>query len=741
MDGRNSSLSRSARADSGELVGVVERIIFFNEENHYCIAELKADTERDAVTIVGALPNVQCGETLKLSGEWTRHPQHGRQFKVAAFSSQLPATVYGIRKYLGSGLVPGIGKIYANKIVDHFGLDTFRIISEESALLRQVPGIGKGRARAIKEAWEEQRAVREIMMFLQTYGVGAAQCKRIVDRYGDAAREKLQTDPYSLARDFSGIGFKTADRIAINLGYANDSASRLDAGLLHLFDELEGEGHTCAPLDDTLERAAELLEAPPEKIAARISALVAAKSLIEHDSGNQNPILQPPALDRAERKIADSIHRILRGKSSLPPIKIEKAIEWAQERAGFAFAPEQARAVHQALASRLSIITGGPGTGKTSILQALVSILTAKKARVVLAAPTGRAAQRMAATTGGYAQTIHRLLRFDPAAGGFTVNADKPLKCDFLVVDEASMLDTRLAASLFQAIAPGTHLLLVGDVDQLPSVGPGDVLKTLIQSKIPAVTRLETIFRQAAESGIVLMAHEINRGNPGGLAAVRHFDEIRPPADFFFIETSSPEECLDQVVALCSRILPERFNLDPLADIQVLAPMHKGIAGVGNINAELQKTFQHHSGPAVAGIRAGDKVIQLRNNYDKGVFNGDLGAVIAVDPESGEATIEFDGERHLYERGALTDISLAYAISIHKSQGSEYHAVVVPLLKQHYVMLQRNLLYTAVTRGKRLVIVVGNQTAYAMAVKNFVTRERRTHLKYKLERSGTEGRR
>lgn len=713
---------------------MLERIIFFNEETHFCIAELRPDRQQAPVTVTGALPGIQCGETLRLEGEWVRHPQHGRQFKIRSFSSQLPGTVYGIRKYLGSGLVPGIGKVYADKIVDHFGTDTFRVITEESALLRNVPGIGKTRAVALKKAWDEQQAVREVMMFLQTYGVSTGQCVRLVKRYGNEAQQILRNDPYRIAREIDGIGFKTADRIAINLGYANDSPARLDAGILFALGELEGEGNTCYPRQEFADHAAELLEAPHDKVCDRIAALIESRALLGNAGKEGEVMLQSPSLDRAERKVVASVAGICAGGSALPAIKVDRALEWAQERAGFGFAAEQTMALRNALTHKFSIITGGPGTGKTTILRALVAILKAKKVRIQMAAPTGRAAQRMAATTGGYAQTIHRLLKFDPAQGGFTANEENPLKVDFVIVDEGSMLDARLAANLLQAIPLRAHLVLVGDIDQLPSVGPGNVLRDLIESGCPKVTRLESVFRQHEESHIVRTAHAINRGQVGLPAIIKTAGELDPESDLAFLQATEPTECLDKVLELCLDVLPRRLGIDPRGETQILAPMHKGIAGVANLNVALQKALNGTS-PALttaSGVfREGDKLIQLRNNYDKGIFNGDLGSVVSVSPESGQMTAEFDGERHLFERSEMGNLGLAYAISIHKSQGSEYPVVIIPLLKQHYMMLQRNLLYTAVTRGRKKVILVGDPAAYAMAVSNFTTKERHTNLNAK----------
>lgn len=756
----------SSSPSQDDLKGVLERIIFLNEENHYTIAEFRREDTDAKTTIVGALPGVQCGETLHLRGQWTRHREHGDQFKIESFTSELPASVYGIRKYLGSGLVPGIGKVYANKIVDAFATDTFRVLSEESARLRHVEGIGPKRAAAIKKAWDEQRTLREIHIFLQTYGVTTSQCVKLVNRYGPQAKAVLLAEPYRVAREIEGIGFKTADRIAINLGFANDAPPRLDAGILYALETLQEDGHTAAREADLCDYAAELLQTLRELTAARIDALVHAGQLARHQpAGMDNPLpgsafLQLPANDRAEQKIAAAVARLARAGSCLPPIKIDAAVEWAQKRAGFGFHELQATAVRRALTHKISILTGGPGTGKTTILRALVEILKAKQVRVHLAAPTGRAAQRLAATTGGFASTIHRLLRFDGAKGGFTVNEQSPLATDFLIVDEASMLDARLAAALFAAVPSRAHLLLVGDIDQLPSVGAGNVLKDLIAigssgppdsgaspppgarsplSEIP-VTRLMVIYRQQGQSLIVTTAHAINSGDAHPPPPVHDFDALNEADDLHFLAADSAEDCLHKVLALCSEFIPQHYPwLHPVNDVQVLAPMHKGVAGVANLNQQLQAALNPAGVGAatragaglrtVAGeFRAGDKMIQLRNNYGRGLFNGDIGVVLSVDAGKGALTADFDGDRHTFERGDFGDVALAYCISIHKSQGSEYPAVVVPLLKGHFVMLQRNLLYTALTRGKKKVFLVGEPAAYAMAVRNSESKQRCTHL-------------
>jgi exodeoxyribonuclease V alpha subunit len=680
--------------------------------------------------LTGQLPGVQCGETLRVVGEWTRHPQHGAQFKVTSFSSELPATVYGIRKFLGSGLVRGIGKVYANKIVDRFGADTLRVISEESARLREVDGIGPQRAHSIKAAWDEQSSLRDVLVFLQQYGVTTGLCVKLVKQYGAKARQILEGEPYRVAREIHGIGFKTADKIALNLGIPNDSPERVDAGIIFALQELEEDGHTGFPKDDLLTRCADMLGTPVDKIRERFDAMLRARDLKQ-----PGMLLQLPHSARFEEKIAAAVARLEAAPSALPAIRVDAAVEWAQSKAGFTFGEDQSEAVRAALRAKFSILTGGPGTGKTTILRALVSILRAKQVRVHLAAPTGRAAQRLAETTGGFAQTIHRLLRFDPKSGAFTVNTDHPLATEFLVVDEASMLDTRLAAALLAAVPAGAHVLLVGDADQLPSVGAGNVLKDLIASQLFPVTRLGRIFRQMEGSFIVQAAHAANRGEVLLPRASRTADEIDWSNDFHLLLATTPEACLEAVLQLVQRQIPRHTQLDVLKDVQVLAPMHKGVAGVGNLNLRLQNTLNRN----VEGVRGsgytflvGDKVIQLRNNYDKGIFNGDTGVVTAVDSGSGILRAQFDGEELEFDRGEVQDLSLAYAMSIHKSQGSEYPVVVVPLLKAHFMMLTRNLIYTAMTRGKRRVFIVGDPAAYAMAVRNAEVQVRHTELRNRL---------
>lgn len=716
-----------AKISETSVEGVLERITYYNEENGFLIGKLKGSEGKEEIAVVGKAPKVQCGETLLLSGSWTMHPKHGKQFSFVTFESKLPASAYGIRKYLASGLIHGIGKTYAKKIVDHFGADTLRIISEESARLREIEGIGKMRAKSIKQAWEEQKAVREVMMFLQTYGVTDALCLRLVRKYGNEAKTVLETDPYRIIREVRGIGFKTADRIALNLGLASNGPPRIDAGILHVMQECEDQGHTHFQRREIALQAIELLEANSTEVETRLNNLLEEGEIV----ASQTDWIQLPNTARAERILAQSLNSLIMGKSSLPLILVEKAVEWAQGKAGFAFADAQAASVRQALISKVSILTGGPGTGKTTILRALVSILRAKKAKILLTAPTGRAAKRMAESASHFSQTVHRLLKFDPSQGGFSVNEQNPLICDYLIMDESSMLDVRLAAALVRALPPNAHLLLVGDADQLPSVGSGNVLKDLIDCGQIPVTRLQVTFRQADHSGIVGLAHSILSGRTSPPKALDPGAPLPRNQDVHFIRAESPDECARLVSNLCSEVLPETFFIDPTKEVQVLAPLHRGAGGIANLNDQIRDSLNPNGATLVFGsllFREGDKVIQTRNNYDKDVFNGDLGVVEKVDSLNGVLSIRFDQRMVSYERMEAADLQPAYAISVHKSQGSEYPVVVFVLLKQHFMMLQRNLVYTGLTRAKKKVVFVGDPAAYAMAVRNDKTLVRQTDL-------------
>jgi exodeoxyribonuclease V alpha subunit len=592
--------------------------------------------------------------------------------------------------------------------------------------LREVDGIGKYRATKIKEAWDSQFAIRDIMIFLQTYGVANALCMKLYEKYGAEARPILESDPYRVCQEVHGVGFKTADRIAKSIGLPTTHLSRIDAGLMHVLSEAEADGHTCISRENLVKATQALLELPTKRIDERLENLISYGRLCVIADG----IVQKTSMKNTEENIENSLCPILFDiGSTLPDIWTERAVDWVQKRESLAFAPEQIAAIEAALTHKVSVLTGGPGTGKTTILRSLVAILSAKKAHIVLCAPTGRAAQKISETTGKQAQTIHRLLQYKPAEHAFLHDRDNPIGADFVVVDEMSMVDTFLAASLFQALPSTAHVLLVGDVDQLPSVGPGNVLGDIIQSEKFHVTRLRRIFRQEACSSIVSVAHAIISSSDALPPVANSFSEINPANDFHFLGASSPDDCLEKIVALCRSHLPTWYNVDPIDDVQILVPVHRGTVGTENLNAVLQDAFvQGAHGLPWTQFRLGDKVIQTRNNYDRNIFNGDLGRVVALDDGGHEVTVKFDDAVVSIGRNGLVDMGLAYAISIHKSQGSEFPIVVVALLRQHYVMLQRNLLYTAVTRGKNKVFVVGDPSAYAIAIQNKEREQRLTGL-------------
>ena len=729
--------------------GTVERIVYSNEENHYTVAQLAPETptargRAPSITIVGNLAALNEGETVKALGRWTTHKQFGRQFAVEKFESVLPRTVVGIKKYLGSGLIKGIGETFADRIVETFGEQTFEIIDQFSARLREVDGIGPERAKRIKDAWQAQKSVRDIMIFLQGHGIGSAHAAKIYKQYGENAIVLVQENPYRLAKDITGIGFRTADGIAAKLGIAKDSIHRLKAGVLHTLERAADDGHTCLPRELLIESAAELLQAEIAPIENAIDRLALSADVIV-----ENDVVYLAGLCQCERGAANFILDLGAADLHLPTVDLIKAIDWVQEKTRVQLAEAQQQAIKKALTSKLTVITGGPGVGKTTIVNSVVKILQAKNCQVLLAAPTGRAAKRMSEATGAPAQTIHRLLKYEPHEGGFTHNERRPLKGDMIIIDESSMLDIPLAYHLLKAIPQTASVAFVGDVDQLPSVGPGNFLRDLIDSGVAPVVRLTEIFRQARDSQIITNAHRVNQGE---MPLTTASGTLAPPtaqggatvSDFFFIHEEDPERVLATIKTLCAERVPKKFGFDPMRDIQVLTPMHKGLCGSENLNRELQATL-NPSGPVVQRFgrtyRVGDRVMQVRNNYDKDVFNGDLGRVkrldlieqqVIVEMENAGAATSQSGREVPYEFTDMDELLPAYAISVHKSQGNEYPCVIVPLLTQHYVLLQRNLLYTAITRGKQLVILVGSKKALAIAVRNNKTSARFSRLRERL---------
>lgn len=715
--------------------GAVERIVYSNEENHYTVAQLAPETptargRAQPITIVGNLAALNEGETVRAQGHWTIHKQFGRQFVVEKFESVLPRTVVGIKKYLGSGLIKGIGGTFADRIVEKFGEQTLEVIDSFSARLREVDGIGPERAKRIKEAWAAQKSVRDIMIFLQGHGIGSAHAAKIFKQYGENAIVVVRENPYRLAKDIAGIGFRTADGIAAKLGIERDSIHRLKAGVVHTLERATDEGHICLPQEPLIEAARELLEAEIAPVENAINLLAVSGDVIVEDG-----FVYLTGLYKSERGVATKVLDLRSARLELPPIDIDKALVWVQQQTHVALASAQQNAIKTALTSKLCVITGGPGVGKTTIVNSIVKILQAKNSKVLLAAPTGRAAKRMSEATGAPAQTIHRLLKYEPRleSQGFTHNERRPLNGDMIIIDEASMLDIPLAYHLLKAIPLTASVVFVGDVDQLPSVGPGNFLRDLIDSNRVPVVRLTEIFRQARNSFIITNAHLVNEGQMPVLDSPQE-------SDFFFIAEEQPEKVLATIKTLCGERVPNKFGFDPMRDVQVLTPMHKGLCGSENLNRELQSTL-NPSGPHVQRLgrtyRVGDRVMQIRNNYDKDVFNGDLGRIKRLDLVEQQVIVEMENigttREIVYEFTDMDELLPAYAISVHKSQGNEYPCVIVPLLMQHFVLLQRNLLYTAITRGKQLVILIGSKKALAIAVRNDKTSARFSRLKERLE--------
>jgi exodeoxyribonuclease V alpha subunit len=727
------------------LAGTLARVVFQNPVTHWTVARVAAAGSGGAdheVTVVGALFGVAPGAELLLHGAWVDDRRYGRQFRVDSYTTRSPETLVGIERYLGSGLIPGIGPELAKRIAAKFGLDTLEVINRDPGKLIEVEGIGPARAERIAVAWVEQRDVQDVMVFLRGHGVSGAYAARIFKRYGKDAVGVVRENPYRLSLDIWGIGFKTADQIARNLGIAADAPARLEAGLVHVLGELAQDGHVHAPEAELIKTAAQLLELPRESFYEPIERLVHSRLLVSEELGDRGTCLSLTGLWDHEHVSAEAFAELadtpMRGMRPLCAAEVAEAIERFERDAGITLAPQQRQAIEAAVRDKCVVITGGPGVGKTTIVRGILSVLSRRDRRVELAAPTGRAAKRLAETTGAPAQTLHLLLEFQPRTGTFERNAELPVDADMIIVDETSMVDIALFRTLLVALRPESQLVLVGDVDQLPSVGPGAVLADVIGSGAATVVKLTEIFRQAAQSAIVVNAHRVNRGESPELGAGGGVPTATD-TDFFFIERDDPVQGRDTVVELCAERIPRRFGFDPVTDIQVLTPMHRGDLGTTALNMALQERLN----PARAGevemvrgdrrFRVGDKVMQIRNDYDKEVFNGDLGVITAMQELGGAPVVEFlDGRRAEYGRDEIDQLIHAYAVSVHKAQGSEYPAVILPLVTQHYMMLQRNLLYTALTRAKRLVVLVGSRRAVHMAVRNQSMRQRWTWLAHRI---------
>lgn len=726
----DSSLSKAPgsfiehNTSASEIKGSVEAIVFSQPENGFTVARLKELGKKEFTVIVGYLPSLQPGESVSCSGSWKMHPSHGRQFEVSEYTVEMPSDLAGIQKYLESGLVKGIGPVYAQKIVARFGPDTLKVIEEMPERLYEINGLGEKKIESLKESWREQRSIRDVMIFLRTHGVSPAYAQRIYKTYGNQSIEKVKENPYNLAKDITGIGFKLADAAAQKLGFAIHSPERLEAGIQFVLWELSGEGHTCYPQKDLLPLAIAALEVSQELLETQITALVEKNILVSKEG-----VIWLGPFYGYEQGIAKDLARLKSGVQAIRAIDGPRAADWAEEQLKIRFAHQQREAVISALTNKVHIITGGPGTGKSTITNAILRVMEKRTNKIFLAAPTGRAAKRLTQITHRKAFTLHALLEMDFTTGGFKRGRDNPLDCDLAIVDEASMIDTPLLFHLLRAIPAHASLLLVGDIDQLPSVGPGTVLRDLIVSGIIGVTRLTEIFRQARGSKIITNAHKINHGE---------FPSIETPrdSDFHFFEAETPEAIREIILELVSKEIPDRWKFNPVDEIQVLSPMKRGTVGVELLNESLQSLLNPSSQPLFrAGRRfhVSDKVMQLRNDYDKNVYNGDIGRIAAIDAAEQMLSVVFDDKTVEYDFTELDDLILAYATSVHKYQGSEAPCIVMPIHPSHFKLLQRNLLYTAVTRGKKQVYLVGTKKAIGIAIHNDQVQKRYTGLEAALK--------
>lgn len=711
-----------------EILGYVERITFQNDDNGYTVAQLKQHRKTDTTCIVGPMPALHPGETIRCKGEWKTHLFYGKQFEVETYQAETPADLDGIQKYLGSGLIKGIGPAYAKRITAKFGIDTLNVIDQFPDRLHDVPGIGEKRVEKIKTCWVEQKSIRDLMIFLQSYTISPSLAQKIFKAYGSQSIAKIKENPFCLASDIMGIGFKTADAIAQKMGVPKDAPQRIASGILFVLSEFSSDGHVCYPLDDLALAAQETLGASIETIKECLKTLQNEKLVVLNDFMYENRMktfVWLRSFFLAELGIARELKRLQQAPCSLRKVDMHKALSWVQEKLKMELAKNQQAAVVASMEEKAHIITGGPGTGKSTITNAILTLTEVISPKILLAAPTGRAAKRMSEITGKKASTIHSLLQFDFKQGGFKHNRQNPLECDLIIIDEASMIDTVLMYHLLKAIPCHARIIFVGDINQLPSVGPGNVLRDLIASKKIPVTMLTEIFRQAAGSRIITNAHAINRGKFPDIQSESHHD-------FFFMEALEPETVLQTIISLVSSRLPRKYGFDPLEDIQVLAPMRKGMIGIDHLNQILQQTLNTRQDPLFKAGRKflqGDKVMQTRNNYKKEVFNGDVGKIKEIDLVEQQVIVDFDQKSVEYDFADLDELVLAYAVSVHKYQGSECPCVVIPVHTTHFMMLHRNLLYTGVTRGKKIVVLVGTKKALAIAVNNDHISQRYTALK------------
>ncbi len=717
-----------------EIIGFVDHILFSNPENGFIVAKLKESHKKELTLVVGPMPSVQPGETLLCQGTWKNHPTHGKQFEVSSYSVRSPSDLAGIQKYLESGLIKGIGPVFSKKIVDKFGLDTLVILDQQMERLKEIQGIGKKKIEKIQECWAQQKSIREVMIFLRSFEISPSFAQKIFKRYGDQSLEKIKENPFALAQEIFGIGFKSADKIAQKMGFTLTDPKRIFSGIQYVLWEMTNDGHTCGLEKEFLEKAEKTLLIEKKLIQEMIDKMVLDNQLVRQEllfNGIPQNFLWLKPFFYSEEGIAKELARLKNAPSKIRKMDVSKAIDWVQKKLHIQFANAQIEGIKKSISEKFHIITGGPGTGKSTIINAILTITEKITDQIVLAAPTGRAAKRMSQITRRRAQTIHSLLEYDFGTKGFRKNKNNPLKGHLFIIDECSMIDTLLMFHLVRALPPDARLILVGDIDQLPSVGAGQVLKDLIISHICPVTQLVEIFRQAAGSTIILNAHKINRGEFPILGAEQW-------SDFQFFEVQEPLAIQKKILSLVSQELPQSKKFHPINDIQVLSPMKKGPLGTESLNLLLQNELNPSNTPFFRGgqrFHVGDKVMQIRNNYNKEVFNGDIGRIVRIDVSEQILEVTFDERRVGYEFHELEELSLSYAVSVHKYQGSECPCIVMPIHVCHFKLLYRNLLYTAVTRGKKRVVLVGTKQAIAMTIKNKDVQNRYTGLQSALNRN------